>query len=65
MWAWGRSGVHRGVPSSIVQDEPASNAKVGMNTSIHAEPRLFTSHITVVFVDTVSGELRHGPLDAM
>ena len=31
--------------------------------SIHAEPRLFTSHITVVFVDTVSGELRHGPLD--
>ena len=51
VWAWGRSGVHRGVPSSIVQDEPASNGKVGMNTSlqkdavsIHADATFYIAH---------------------
>src|SRR5690349_4556265 len=28
-----------------------------------SQPRLFTTHGTVLYVDSSSGELRHGPLD--
>ena len=38
---------------------------MGVNSSqIGSCTRLFTSHGTVMFIDTLSGELRHGPLES-